>query len=57
MYLSHDPEEQKRIFVKFGLSREADAITLQKGQQVTKWVLPLGFVKWKPKVGYHSFGK
>ncbi|KAF5322163.1 hypothetical protein D9619_001707 [Psilocybe cf. subviscida] len=53
MYLSHDPEEQKRIFVRFGLSHEADAIALQKGQKVTKWVLPLGFVKWKPRDGLY----
>lgn len=50
MYVSHDPEEQQRIFLKAGLSVEADSIAIQKGQDIVKWVFPLGFVKWKPRV-------
>lgn len=50
MYLSDDPEEQKRTFLKKGLSREADRIARQKGLPVEKWCFPLGFVKWKPSV-------
>lgn len=50
MYVSHDPEEQQRVFLKAGLSVEADSIAIQKGQDIVKWVFPLGFVKWKPRV-------
>ncbi|KDR75253.1 hypothetical protein GALMADRAFT_542138 [Galerina marginata CBS 339.88] len=53
MYLSHDPEEQKRIFLKRGLSVEADDIARQKGEKVSQWVFPLGFVKSKPKDGLY----
>jgi len=50
MYISHDIEEQKRIFVKKGLSVEADAVAIRNGEDVTRWMFPLGFIKWKPKV-------
>jgi len=50
MYISHDAEEQKRVLLKAGLSLEADKIARDKNQEVQKWVFPLGFVKWKPKV-------
>ncbi|KAF8891733.1 organic solute transporter Ostalpha-domain-containing protein [Infundibulicybe gibba] len=53
MYLSHDPEEQRAIFLKAGLSREADRIARQKGDEVEKWVFPMGFVKWKPQDGLY----
>jgi hypothetical protein len=49
MYLSDDPEEQKRIFLKKGLSKEADRIATQKGLAVKKWCFPLGFVKSETK--------
>jgi hypothetical protein len=52
MYLSHDTEEQKRIFLKAGLSVEADNIARKRGQDLAKWVFPLGFVHWKPRVRY-----
>jgi len=50
-YLSHDPEEQKSIFRKRGLSREADAELRRRGLPRRKWVFPLGFVRWKPQDG------
>jgi hypothetical protein len=50
MYISHDFEEQKRVLLKAGLSVEADKIAREKGREIQKWVFPLGFVKWKPKV-------
>ncbi|KAJ3517263.1 hypothetical protein NLJ89_g614 [Agrocybe chaxingu] len=53
MYLSHDPEEQRRIFLKKGLSREAGALARQKGGKIPNWVWPMGFVKWKPKDGLY----
>ncbi|KJA20771.1 hypothetical protein HYPSUDRAFT_42863 [Hypholoma sublateritium FD-334 SS-4] len=53
MYVSHDPEEQKRVFLRAGLSVEADNIAIQKGQDVEEWVFPLGFVKWKPRDGLY----
>ncbi|KAF8200721.1 organic solute transporter Ostalpha-domain-containing protein [Pholiota molesta] len=53
MYLSHDTEEQKRIFLKAGLSVEADNIARKRGQDLAKWVFPLGFVHWKPRDGLY----
>jgi len=50
-YLSPDPEEQKSIFRKRGLSREADAELRRRGLPRRKWVFPLGFVRWKPQDG------
>jgi len=50
-YLSHDPDEQRAIFLKEGLSQEADRIALKKGEKPRKWMFPLGFVKAKPAVG------
>ena len=50
MHLSDDPEEQKRIFLKKGLSKEADRIAIQKGLPMQKWCFPLGFIRWKPSV-------
>ena len=55
MYLSHDPEEQRRIFAKYGLSREADEGARARGQPVKKWVFPLQFVKWKPRVRVYDY--
>ncbi|KAF9476348.1 DUF300-domain-containing protein [Pholiota conissans] len=53
MYLSHDTEEQKRIFLKSGLSVEADKVARKKGQDPAKWVFPLGFIRWKPWDGLY----
>ncbi len=50
MYLSHDPEEQRIIFAKHGLSRQADDEAGARGEPVKKWFFPLQFVKWKPQV-------
>ena len=50
MYLSPDPEIQKAILRKRGLSKEADAESRRRGQPRRKWVFPLGFVRWKPQV-------
>ena len=49
-YLSPDPEVQKAIFLKRGLSREADAELRRRRQPRKKWVFPLQFVRWKPQV-------
>lgn len=54
MYLSPDSEEQRSIFMKYGLSRERDAKKLKRGEQPQKWVFPLGFIKWKPAVSNFS---
>ncbi|PFH53773.1 hypothetical protein AMATHDRAFT_54269 [Amanita thiersii Skay4041] len=53
MYLSHDPDEQRAIFTKYGLSREADREVLKHRDPIKKWVFPLGFVKWKPQDGLY----
>jgi hypothetical protein len=50
MYLDHDPDEQKSIFLKVGLSREADRDALRRREKPQAWVFPLGFIKWKPQV-------
>lgn len=52
MYLSPDPDEQRRIFMKDGLSRQSDAERMKKGEPVKRWVFPLGFIKWKPVVSF-----
>ncbi|KAF8813756.1 DUF300-domain-containing protein [Phlegmacium glaucopus] len=52
-YLSHDPEEQKMIFLKSGLSLEADQIARQKGDEIKHWLFPLKFVTWKPRDGLY----
>ncbi|KAG6837828.1 hypothetical protein H0H93_016196 [Arthromyces matolae] len=46
-------EEQKAVFLKYGLSRYADREAKRKGEPIKKWILPLGFVKWKPQDGLH----
>lgn len=38
------------IFLKSGLSFEADEIARQKGDEIRSWLFPLKFVTWKPKV-------
>ncbi|KAG6920013.1 hypothetical protein DXG01_010081 [Tephrocybe rancida] len=53
MYVSHDPEEQKAVFLKVGLSREADREARKKGEKVKRWVFPLGPIKWKPQDGLY----
>ncbi|KAL0065644.1 hypothetical protein AAF712_007285 [Marasmius tenuissimus] len=53
IYINPDPEEQRMIFRKVGLSREADVIARRKGEEVKKWVFPLGFVKSKPADGLY----
>jgi hypothetical protein len=52
MYISHDPEEQRSIFLKAGLSRDADREARKKGEELKRWVFPLGFIKWKPQVHF-----
>ena len=50
MYLSVNEEEQKRIFMKKGLSKVADRVAIQRGLPLQRWCFPLGFIKWKPSV-------
>ncbi|TFK23673.1 DUF300-domain-containing protein [Coprinopsis marcescibilis] len=52
-YLSPDPEEQKRIFRKAGISKENDSMRWQRGEKLQKWMWPLGFVKSKPQDGLY----
>ncbi|KAJ7244199.1 organic solute transporter Ostalpha-domain-containing protein [Mycena haematopus] len=52
-YLSPNPDDQKAIFHKVGLSRAADAEAIAKGEEPKKWVFPLGFVKAKPADGLY----
>lgn len=51
VYLSPDPDEQRRIFVKHGLSRQADLEATRRGEKLKKWVFPLNFIAWKPADG------
>jgi hypothetical protein len=50
MYISHNPDEQKAVFNKVGLSRQADREARKRRRKVRGWIFPLGFVKWKPEV-------
>ncbi|KAF9263113.1 DUF300-domain-containing protein, partial [Marasmius fiardii PR-910] len=52
-YINPSPEEQRVIFRKVGLSEEADNEALRKGEEIKKWVFPLGFVKRKPADGLY----
>ncbi|KAF5384473.1 hypothetical protein D9757_006471 [Collybiopsis confluens] len=50
-YISHNPDEQKAIFMKNGISSEYDREALRRGEKPSKWMFPLGFVKWRPRDG------
>jgi len=50
-YLSPLPDEQKAIFLKVGLSKQADREAKRKGETVRKWMILLSFIKAKPAVG------
>ncbi|KAF8178538.1 organic solute transporter Ostalpha-domain-containing protein [Mycena galopus ATCC 62051] len=52
-YLSPNPDDQKAIFHKVGLSRAADAEAIAKGEEPKKWVFPLGSIKAKPADGLY----
>ncbi|KAF7315183.1 hypothetical protein MIND_00032700 [Mycena indigotica] len=52
-YLSPNPDEQREIFRKVGLSREVDAERVARGEEPTKWMFPFGFVKYKPADGLY----
>ncbi|KAJ8482614.1 hypothetical protein ONZ51_g5230 [Trametes cubensis] len=53
LYISPDPNVQKEVFRKNGLSREHDKRLRKRGEQPQKWMLPLGFVRWKPEDGLY----
>ncbi|KAL0956001.1 hypothetical protein HGRIS_002177 [Hohenbuehelia grisea] len=53
VYVSPDPDEQKAVFLKVGLSRAADREAVATGEKPKKWVFPLGFMKWKPADGLY----
>lgn len=53
MYISPDPEEQKDVFRKVGLSRENDRQRLRAGEPLKKWMFPFGSVRWKPEDGLY----
>ena len=50
IYLSPEPDEQRLIFRKHGLSTEADKEAERLGEPIKRWMFPLGFIKWKPSV-------
>jgi hypothetical protein len=56
MYLSPNPDEQKAIFIKKGVSRQADREARKKGRIPSRWIFPLGFIKKKPEVCTKEFG-
>ncbi|EKM53467.1 uncharacterized protein PHACADRAFT_53168, partial [Phanerochaete carnosa HHB-10118-sp] len=51
--ISPDPEEQKEVLRKAGLSRENDRERVRAGEPLKKWMFPLGSVKWKPADGLY----
>ncbi|KAI4527520.1 DUF300-domain-containing protein [Schizophyllum commune Loenen D] len=53
LYLSPDHQTQQMIFAKEGLSYEQERQAIRSGTTVKKWVLPLGWVKWKPADGLY----
>ncbi|TFY59581.1 hypothetical protein EVJ58_g5692 [Rhodofomes roseus] len=52
-YLSHDPEEQKEVFRKVGLSKEFDRNARRRGERPSHWMFPMQFIKWKPEDGLY----
>ncbi|KDQ55177.1 hypothetical protein JAAARDRAFT_208908 [Jaapia argillacea MUCL 33604] len=52
-YLSPDPDVQKDIFRKRGLSKANDRETRRKGEKLRTWVFPFGSVKAKPTDGLY----
>jgi hypothetical protein len=38
------------VLLKVGLSRDADRVARQRGEAMSRWAFPLGFIKWKPSV-------
>ncbi|TBU60568.1 organic solute transporter Ostalpha-domain-containing protein [Dichomitus squalens] len=53
LYISPDVNVQKEVFRKNGLSRQNDKERGRRGEPVQKWVMPLGFVHWKPEDGLY----
>jgi hypothetical protein len=53
-YLSPDPKEQQNVFLKVGLSRQADQEARRTGEKPAQWVFPLGFIKSKPEASHHK---
>ncbi|KAL5531241.1 hypothetical protein ACEPAG_4118 [Sanghuangporus baumii] len=53
LYVSPNPDEQRTIFLKAGLSKENDRKGIQRGEPVKKWIFPLGSVKSKPADGLY----
>ncbi|KAL1944940.1 hypothetical protein VTO73DRAFT_2560 [Trametes versicolor] len=53
LYVSPDVNVQKEIFRKNGLSREHDRRRRKRGEPPQKWMLPLGFMRWRPEDGLH----
>ncbi|KAL5492651.1 hypothetical protein ACEPAI_4098 [Sanghuangporus weigelae] len=53
LYISANPDEQRTIFLKAGLSKENDRKDIQRGEPVKKWIFPLGSVKSKPADGLY----
>ncbi|KAI0343392.1 DUF300-domain-containing protein [Trametopsis cervina] len=52
-YISPDPEEQKEIFRKNGLSHFNDRLRQVNGEQPRKWMFPLGAMTAKPQDGLY----
>ncbi|KLO10338.1 DUF300-domain-containing protein, partial [Schizopora paradoxa] len=53
LYTSPDPDGQRAIYRKVGLSKENDQEARMRGEPPKKWVLPLGFLRSKPKDGLY----
>nr|GAT46121.1 predicted protein [Mycena chlorophos] len=52
-YLSPNPEDQRAILLKTGLSRAVNAERVARGEEPKKWMLPLGFIKAMPADGLY----
>ncbi|KAL5532097.1 hypothetical protein ACEPAF_5661 [Sanghuangporus sanghuang] len=53
LYVSPNPDEQRTIFLKTGLSKENDRKAIQREEPVKRWIFPLGSVKSKPADGLY----
>lgn len=52
-YISNDPDEQRTVFLKHGISKRTDRELIKAGKKPTKWMWPCGFIKAKPADGLY----
>lgn len=52
-YISNNPDEQRLVFLKHGISQRTDRELIKAGKKPTQWMWPCGFIKSKPADGLY----